>query len=208
MASKAWMIVYSRSQVWIARPSHLFEKKLTLPTTTMPWKHAHKRTRCNPDPERHRLRQAQPGRDTIGAQSSVRGRTPCHLSPIALSQRLFFHPHPDVLQLLDESKHGGCIFFFILAQMQAADPDRNSKRMHGIEDERRRAEIPQMSRVQILSCEHSYNIKAWCSCCLPLVGSPLPGRFVHFWVLLLLLQTHAHARKPSRTHTPADVPTI
>lgn len=70
--------------------------------------------------------------------------------------------------------------------------------MHRGEDERRRAEIPPMSRVQILSCEHSYNIKARCSCCLPLVGSTLPGRFVHFWVLL---QTRTHARTASRTLT-------
>lgn len=36
--------------------------------------------------------------------------------------------HHDVLQLLDESKSGGCIFFFVLAQMRAADPDRNSNK--------------------------------------------------------------------------------
>lgn len=40
------------------------------------------------------------------------------------------------------------------------------------------------SRLQILSCEWSYNKKGWCSFCLPLVGPPLPGRFVHFWVPL------------------------
>lgn len=165
----------------------------------MSWKHARKRTRCNPDPERHRLRQAQPGRDTIDAQSSVRGRTPCHLSPISLSQRLSFSPPPRCSATFGRIKARRMHFFFYSCTDASCRSRPEFEQMHGGEDERRRAEIPQMSRVQILSCEHSYNIKAWCSCCLPLVGSPLPGRFVHFWVLLLL-QTHAHARTHASLH--------
>lgn len=132
------MIVYSGSQVWIARPSHLFKKKpwhfLQQPCPgkkknphTRARAHTHRRTRCNPDPEPQRLQQAPAGRDTIGAQSSGRDRTQCHLSPISLSQRLF-SPPPRRSATFGRIKARRMYFFFVLARMQAGDPDRNSNK--------------------------------------------------------------------------------
>ena len=58
-----------------------------------------------------------------------------------------------------------------------------------------------VSRLQILSCEYSYNIKGWCSLCLPPVGPPLPGRFVHFWVLLQAQYSNTHTQRDTDRRT-------
>lgn len=74
--------------------------------------------------------------------------------------------------------------------------------MHRSEDTKKTCTTKYLvSWLQILSCEYSYNIKAWCSFCLPPVGPPLPGRFVHFWVPLQAqysIHTHTHTHTQRR----------
>lgn len=200
VASKAWMIVYSRSQVWIARPSHLFKKKPDTSYNSHALKtHTHTNGRdATPTPNCTDYTE----RSRVATQSA-------HKAPSAAARRailaqfhfrsgfFFFTPTPTFCNFWTNQSTADAFFFYSCTDASCRSRPE-FEQMHGGEDERRRAEIPQMSRVQILSCEHSYNIKAWCSCCLPLVGSPLPGRFVHFWVLL---QTRTYARTQAFTHS-------
>lgn len=114
------------------------------------------------------------GLNLNGAQCSSSRHTLCHLDQISLLERLFF-------TFCNFWTNQSTAIAFC-AQCTRLRRCCLSDKCTGVKTRKDKQYL--VSWLQILSCEYSYNIKGWCSFCLPLVGPPLPGRFVHFWVLL------------------------
>lgn len=116
------------------------------------------------------------GQNIRGAPCSVTRHTLCHLNQISLLGRLFSPTFCNFWtnQSTATTFRAQCTPFGRYCFSHKCTAVKTRIDMHKY----------LVSWLQILSCVCSYNIKGWCSFCLPLVGPPLPGRFVHFWVLL------------------------